>query len=137
MTTKQIAEAMGKTKEGVTKNAVIGKISRMGLNQNNPPRKPKKYERKVQLYLKTLKFKSFPAMKIDESIYTRITEHSVTLIDAEPKHCRWPLNNPELPSAMAMCCGLSISIGSYCSGHAVIAYEVSKKPKCESKHSDS
>lgn len=50
----------------------------------------------------------------------------IPLLDAHPKHCRWPAK-PE--GSLAHVCGAAVAHGSYCAFHAAIAYR-SKPINC-------
>lgn len=100
----QIAVELG----GVTRNAVIGRAMRLGLDKRRPgTRGP----------LKKKQFR-MPSVPKTASPYAAITIHDqsdnpVALLDLEPHHCRWPMQDvPYL-----FCADAKQDGSSYCSRH--------------------
>lgn len=137
----QIAELLS---IGVTRNAVIGKICRLGLSRKGTPgtyrqlRKSKAPKQKRQakgtakaqsaawqgsfgsLKAGTAKFELEPLPS--EEIPTRPL---VKLDNLEPQHCRWPFGDPK--TAGFGFCGCKAFPGMpYCEAHARRAYEQPK-----------
>jgi GcrA cell cycle regulator len=119
---------------GVSRNAVIGKLSRLNLTRDkagNEPlvakRNPKRERRepvpklRYQL-LKALRAEQSPAKK-DEPIHNG---HSCSLLELSNERCRWPISTP---GAVDFCfCGNPPIEGMpYCSGHSRLAYRVSAR----------
>ena len=120
---------------GCTRNAVIGKAVRMGLQlsgvtrkqiaRSNQNRNKKKKKRKPQskptthvqsYFVQPIPAEPFKPVRILNNWHeTEITE-GIDLIDLEPHHCRWPhaCENGEV----AKLCGEKVEPGSsYCATH--------------------
>jgi GcrA cell cycle regulator len=93
------AGAIGK-QLGITKNAVVGKVHRLGLKSRPSPIRQKSIAKHVA---------EKPAPRI------------FTLADMSPQTCRWPSGDPK--HADFRCCGRRVSEGKpYCPEHCDIAY---------------
>ncbi len=128
LTCSQIAREIG-----VTRNAVIGKMNRLGLSQPRDrlavqtqrarrPARPRAQKRwspySVADQHKLLR-EAFPQARVEE-----IPIHNgrgCTLLELARGRCRWPVNDP---GAENFCyCGNEASAGlPYCAGHARLAY---------------
>ncbi len=101
--------------DGVTRNAVCGKIDRLGLEGRRRSMKPKgvrkpRVQRHTPFRLPDLRTEPLPIM--DQQ-----SDAPVTLLDLEPHHCRWPVSD-----APYMFCGGTKQDGSsYCGHHDNIA----------------
>lgn len=129
-----IAAAM----EGVSRNAVIGKLNRLGLQggqtkdatprerkrraptvslqrhaPQSPQPKPRQRMRDLDATLATA-----PQLPADQS------EHAVPFIERHPQQCAWPLWDDATPQAAHMVCGAATLFEqcSYCARHAQIAW---------------
>jgi GcrA cell cycle regulator len=133
---------------GVTRNAVIGKLNRMGLKRPKDViretlararatrRKALKSSQKVNIkrLLQNIRDQqSIPAMPFCEpqpsvDITPINGGRGCTLLELGPGHCRWPLNTP---GTEAFCfCGHEAFKGfSYCLGHAGIAYRAAGRQR--------
>lgn len=125
-----IAKHLG---NGISRNAVIGKVSRMGLR---PPEKrqpsvckpartsagrSRKY-RTTEAH-RELKWR-FPE-KIEPTEATEISiefipPNPVTLWDLQENHCRFVLGEP----AEMLFCGEPVNYRNYCRGHAILCYRM-------------
>jgi len=114
---------------GVSRNAVIGKLSRLNLTSDKrgdaPPRKtPSKRRRTkpaVKLQLQALQAEYGPIPPVaDEALAS--SEHSCTLLELSDHRCRWPIGEPE-SGDFRFCGRLSLDGQSYCAGHARLAYQ--------------
>ena len=140
LSASQIAARLG----GVTRNAVIGKVHRLGLSgRATPSRTPRPKPRRTREPSHPSKISSFrtagaTALKVD----TEIDSHPI--IEAEPaplrevstpssgercnilqlsdKTCRWPIGDP---GSEDFCfCGATPKAGQpYCDHHVQIAYQ--------------
>ena len=127
LTAKQIADRLGE----VTRNAVIGKVHRLGLVRGAavkaiklgpPPRKHAK--RAVTAYARRDTDKLPPAPEREtpmEDAPRVFIPGPVGVVDVQWSHCRWPLNDP-LAGADFRFCGQEKMRGSYCAAHARVAY---------------
>jgi GcrA cell cycle regulator len=105
---REIAEALG-----VTRNAVIGKSRRIGLNFAAPPGKPPKPRRSRRKPPRPNV--QFPFLRRPKPKPTG----PVHFKDLEPHHCRWI---PGQPSTMTYCGAERVEGSSYCSAHTRTAY---------------
>jgi GcrA cell cycle regulator len=113
-TCSERARALG----GVTRNAVIGKVLRMGLRMAHAKRKPRVYtppakrprsikNRTVQIVKDNL---PLPTVQADDIA-------RVSLFDLDAHHCRFPVGNNPGPDKPHYC-GSDIAVGMYCHDHA-------------------
>lgn len=139
LSASQIAAELG----GVTRNAVIGKVHRLGLSgrgkANAPaPQKPRKPTRSPSAPA-TVEPTPFngnphpaPAMvaqaeaepepaRLPEEIGIPLSER-VTIMELREFMCRWPLGDPTT-SEFRFCGARSIMGLPYCSHHAAVAYQ--------------
>ena len=114
---------------GVSRNAVIGKLSRLNLTREkslDAPRPARKQAAKGRLkaeprlqyqMLKALFARPQPAAD-DEPIHN---EHCCSLLELSEARCRWPISTPG--AADFRFCGNTPSQGlPYCAGHTRLAY---------------
>ena len=112
----QIATRLG----GVTRNAVIGKVSRLGLAPRMQPRKPSSRVIKPlpqqRRWVPPVTTEPLPPPQdID-------TARVASVLDLRDHHCRWPIGDPK--AADFGFCGRAPTAGlPYCAGHARRAYE--------------
>jgi GcrA cell cycle regulator len=130
LTCSQIADQIG-----VTRNAVIGKLHRMGIARGRPPAAPRQRETDTprrrlspRRMLRSL-FAQPEGTAPDEpemALMTVDSPHPCSLLDLTQNHCRFPLNSPG-DANFAFCGNASIAGFSYCSGHTRMAYRVSRR----------
>jgi GcrA cell cycle regulator len=122
---RQIAEDIG-----VSRNAVIGKLSRLNLKRENsddarrPVRKrAAKGSRKRSLprlqyqMLRTLYAEPEPGIE-EEAIHN---EHRCSLLELSEERCRWPISTPGAAD-FCFCGNLPLEGLPYCVGHTRLAY---------------
>jgi GcrA cell cycle regulator len=124
LTCRQIADDIG-----VSRNAVIGKLSRLNLTRKKTgrarqarqdvakERRPKAGPRQQYLMLRILYAEPAP-LADDEPIHS---EHCCSLFELSEARCRWPISTP---GAADFCfCGNTPVEGlPYCAGHSRMAY---------------
>jgi GcrA cell cycle regulator len=121
---------------GVSRNAVIGKISRLNLTRDKagvrgPARKVAdcRPRTKAQATLRQYLLKAVPvdAEPIAE-VDTIHNGHACSLFELTKERCRWPISTP---GAADFCfCGNTPLEGlPYCAGHSRMAYRVSANAK--------
>jgi GcrA cell cycle regulator len=114
----QIARSLG----GVTRNAVIGKIHRLGLSGRATPsrpgaRRPKpKAERRVRLAKPAPAPRPAPPAPVFETPMTGLA----TVESVRRGQCRWPIGDHLL--AGFCLCGRAATRGAYCVPHGALAY---------------
>ncbi|WP_024506780.1 GcrA family cell cycle regulator [Bradyrhizobium sp. ARR65] len=125
LTCREIAERIG-----VSRNAVIGKISRLNLMRDKagPARKERSGEPRKRAASR-LRRQILRAVSVEE---TRAAEepiangHRCSLFELSKQTCRWPLSTP---GAADFCfCGNPPLEGlPYCPGHSRLAYRISAR----------
>ena len=130
MTCSQIAAEIG-----VTRNAVIGKIHRLGLGPGRPAaapglacpprlRRPRLPSQRQMLRLISA---DAPLERDDHTSQSGLVEsaQSCSFLDLEQGKCRWPVSERATGDKTAdfIFCGNDVVAGfSYCAGHARMAY---------------
>lgn len=118
-TASQIAKELG----DVTRNAVIGKVHRLGLSG-----RPSPIKRKQKRTTEVVK-KAKPTQKIVQNVQPirSIVQDEVavaggaSLLDLKERMCKWPIGDPK--SSNFRFCGQKSSDGlPYCEHHAMQAY---------------
>ena len=146
----QIAKQLG----GVTRNAVIGKVHRLGLSGRATPSRPVKRpvrlaRPKPRIAAKTAKPAGKPVPASGEPIIETPASPSsglssiekaatiamppqpladgeaATILTIRDSMCKWPIGDPADPSFAF--CGRKRTSGPYCSEHAKIAFQPSRK----------
>ena len=118
LSASQIARALG----GVTRNAVIGKVHRLGLagraspSRSERPRLPVTHKAPV---VRT----HVPAVQVVEEDPVTLDDGShATVLTISDRMCRWPIGDPAATEFHF--CGHSPKSGSpYCEAHARKAYQ--------------
>lgn len=115
---------------GVSRNAVIGKLNRLGLSRGRNPGAPRaRRERSIPRVL-TQRL-ALKALFASEPIATDVvSSEPCSLLNLAPHKCRWPING--LGTVDFIFCGNATVDGiSYCAGHARIAYRGSSERRQE------
>ena len=116
---------------GVTRNAVIGKIHRLGLSPGRPaaparscPPRARRPRLSPQRQFLRLMFAQAPSLASDEAPAASIdSTQRCSLTELAQGQCRWPIGDP--CAADFAFCGNEVVTGcSYCAGHARMAYRV-------------
>lgn len=132
MTASQIAEQLG---EGVTRNAVIGKAHRLGLEARPSP--VKGGEEAVEInspapapsttaVAPAVTASPQPVVAVARPVAKKSTRGGkapkTTLLDLNEKICKWPIGHPS--DADFHFCGKGSQAGfPYCTEHCLIAYQ--------------
>ena len=126
LSASQIAKQLG----GVTRNAVIGKVHRLGLSGRATPSKPARSVFKAPRPARPVSLPSAPR-RIAEPAAHAIHPSPVRYVDEAPgtatvltlgaHMCKWPIGDPALDNFTF--CGRRTDEGPYCHEHAQIAYQ--------------
>jgi len=144
LSASQIAKKLG----GVTRNAVVGKVHRLGLSGNgsrmskkarDPAAKEPVRFRATASAPRRLDHPAAPAVKLagNGAVFTEPPDArppavvvplrqepagTATIMTLGARMCRWPIGMPDDPD-FTFCGRRSDDGASYCAGHAKIAYE--------------
>lgn len=146
LSASRIAAAIG----GITRNAVIGKVHRLGLSgrakaKGSPTPRPRKKSSgsaaPSSTQNRTRNSEAAPSLKPVEKIsfsnnYKLFASASmpdcerVTIMDLNDYVCRWPLGDPSTPE-FRFCGGESVTGMPYCAYHCAMAYQPAQERKKE------
>ena len=130
LSASQIANTMG----DVTRNAVIGKVHRLGLAGRAQPPRVSTATIGGRTLEKQSKTKGFGNIKdeVAQDEPERSTEERVTLLNLTRHTCRWPIGEPKTEDFYY--CGARTKPDSpYCEEHAKLAYQpVERRRKARS-----
>lgn len=136
LTCSQIADEIG-----VTRNAVIGKIHRLGLSPGRPrgrpsalaqrmrattarPRRPQtRIARLLRAFAATTTVTPFDTSLVTTEVPPVDSARRCSLLDLASGNCRWPLGDPGKDD-FGFCGHDAIAGISYCAGHARLAYRL-------------
>lgn len=124
LSASQIAKQLG----GVTRNAVIGKVHRLGLSGRATPSKPQRTVFKAPRPARPVTAQPSAPRRIAESApapapvrYVDEAPGMATVLTLGAHMCKWPIGDPA--SDGFTFCGRRINEGSYCVEHARVAYQ--------------
>jgi GcrA cell cycle regulator len=119
---------------GVSRNAVIGKLSRLQLTNGNTntERRPRKASRERSS-------KSVPRLQHQrlQSLYENghpaddapvVSEHRCSLFELSNQRCRWPISTPGAED-FCFCGNTPLEGWPYCSGHTRLAYRAGSRQR--------
>lgn len=118
---------------GVTRNAVIGKLHRLGLAPGRPaaggpsrscPPRGRRPRHSPQREFLRLMFAQAPSIASGSGTSSTVeSAQPCSLFDLASDKCRWPMGNPD--AADFVFCGNDAAAGfPYCAGHARMAYRI-------------
>lgn len=125
----QIARALA---GGLTRNAVMGKVHRLGLSGRAKPSIPGTPGAPKAIAEEFRRAKPRPPRarpKAPPATATRRApaEGVATVLSVRPGQCRWPIGEPRAPGFAL--CGRAAVRGAYCAAHAELAYRpASQRP---------
>lgn len=128
LTCREIAASIG-----VSRNAVIGKLSRLQLTRSSvteprPGKVARERSRKSipRLQYQVLKavYENAPPVQ-EEPI---ISEYRCSLLELSDHRCRWPIGTPG-EEDFHFCGNTPVEGVSYCSGHTRLAYRPGTRPR--------
>lgn len=121
---------------GVSRNAVIGKLSRLNLTREKSGearrtarkddakgKRPRSVPRAQYQMLRKLYAEAQPAD--DEAIHS---EHRCSLLELSEERCRWPISTPGAED-FCFCGNRPLKGQPYCVGHTRLAYRPASRPR--------
>lgn len=131
LSASQIAKQLG----GVTRNAVIGKVHRLGLAGRATPSRPAK--RPVRTARPRVMGPSAPRLRPPSMLPTVVIPDlepmtfedgkAASVLTLSDNMCKYPIGDPT--DASFAFCGRGSSFGPYCQDHARLAYQPSQAKK--------
>jgi GcrA cell cycle regulator len=124
LTCSQIAAEIG-----VSRNAVIGKIHRLGLSAGRPagaPARscpPRARHPRLSPQRRFLRLIGVDAPGIAAAAEAIDSTQRCSLLDIAHDKCHWPIGDPQTAD-FAFCGNAAVTGFSYCAGHARMAYRV-------------
>jgi GcrA cell cycle regulator len=133
LSASQIAKQLG----GVTRNAVIGKVHRLGLSGRAAPSKPARTVFKAPRPARPAVSAPSAPRRIAEPAALAVQPSPVRYIEEAPgmatvltlgaHMCKWPIGDPSLDSFTF--CGRRSGEGPYCAEHSQVAYQPAQAKK--------
>ena len=128
LSASQIAKQLG----GVTRNAVIGKVHRLGLSGRAAPSKPQRTVFKAPRPARPVTSAPAAPRRIAEPLAAApalaprpVVDEApgtATVLTLGPNMCKWPIGDPST-DAFTFCGRRTDGTGPYCREHALIAYQ--------------
>ena len=134
LSASQIAKQLG----GVTRNAVIGKVHRLGLSGRAAPSKPQRTVFKAPRPARVATAAPSAPRRIAEPVSAAPAPSPVRYVEEAPgmatvltlgaHMCKWPIGDPSLDT-FTFCGRRSDEVGPYCHEHAQVAYQPAQAKK--------
>jgi GcrA cell cycle regulator len=110
---------------GVSRNAVIGKLSRLGLTRDKPPGAPARPRKPRDRRTRSVPRQQYEMLRevYDEAAFANapiVSEHRCSLFELTKERCRWPVNAEA--EAFSFCGNTPLAGLPYCTGHTRLAY---------------
>jgi GcrA cell cycle regulator len=127
LSASQIAKQLG----GVTRNAVIGKVHRLGLSGRAAPSQPARPIFKAPRPARPV-IASTPVVRriattvVPPPLYSREETGSATVLTLGAHMCKWPIGDPST-DGFSFCGRRTGEDGPYCIEHARVAYQPQQK----------
>ncbi|MDB5451612.1 MAG: GcrA cell cycle regulator [Caulobacteraceae bacterium] len=132
LSASQIAKQLG----GVTRNAVIGKVHRLGLSGRAAPSKPARNVFKAPRPARPAAAPSAPR-RVAEAVSHAVAPSPIRYVDEAPGSatvltlgahmCKWPIGDPAMDNFTF--CGRRSGEGPYCHEHSEVAYQPAQAKK--------
>src|SRR6201991_4158071 len=133
LSASQIAKQLG----GVTRNAVIGKVHRLGLSGRAAPSKPARTVFKAPRPARPVSTTPAAPRRLGEPTshapappvrYVDEAPGTATVLTLGAHMCKWPIGDPALDN-FTFCGRRSEENGPYCHEHATVAYQPAQAKK--------
>jgi GcrA cell cycle regulator len=126
LSASQIAKQLG----GVTRNAVIGKVHRLGLSGRAAPSQPARTVFKAPRAARPVAPAPVPVRRtpplMAAPVYAREETGSATVLTLGAHMCKWPIGDPAV-DGFSFCGRRTGEDGPYCREHAQLAYQPQQK----------
>jgi GcrA cell cycle regulator len=136
LSASQIAKQLG----GVTRNAVIGKVHRLGLSGRATPSKPARTTFKAPRPARPAAAAPSAPRRLAELVanphgqthtppvrYVDETPGTATVLTLGAHMCKWPIGDPSMDNFTF--CGRRAGDGPYCEEHSQVAYQPAQAKK--------
>ena len=132
LSASQIAKQLG----GVTRNAVIGKVHRLGLSGRATPSQPRPAAYKAPRAPRPVSASPAPRRVGAEpshqpaprvQVYREEAPGSATVLTLGAHMCKWPIGDPAMDNFTF--CGRRSGEGPYCHEHSQVAYQPAQTKK--------
>ena len=128
LSASQIARALG----GVTRNAVIGKVHRLGLAGRASPSRSERPRLPMAPKTQNVRTHVAPVPVVEEDPLQLDDGNFATVLTISDRMCRWPIGDPA--GTEFHFCGRSPKSGSpYCEAHARKAYQPQQQRRDKDK----
>lgn len=118
LSASQIARTLGE----VTRNAVIGKVHRLGLAGRATTHRAERPRAAVPARIAPPRVAPIKAEPVAEEPLEPMPENAVSVLDLSNAVCKWPIGDPA-DSAFRFCGRKSKPGSPYCEAHARMAYQ--------------
>lgn len=115
------AAAIARDLGGITRNAVLGKVHRLGLSGRSAPARPGNRRARPPKAERPARVRPSPGPRTWPAAVEPAPEAGTADIVSVGAHaCRWPLGDPKAPGFRL--CGRRAERGAYCAAHGALAY---------------
>jgi GcrA cell cycle regulator len=118
---------------GVSRNAVIGKLSRLGLTRGPGSTEPRATTAKPRAS-KSAPRQKYPMLQVVYENGQSVPHGPVasarpcTLFELSEERCRWPISTPGAED-FCFCGNMPLDGAPYCEGHSRLAYRSGARPR--------
>ena len=116
---------------GVSRNAVIGKLSRLNLTRSTPEERRARRKRAVgaaQRATATQQLRMLRAVYEQADDAPIVSVNNCSLFELSEQRCRWPISTPGAED-FCFCGNTPLGGMPYCSGHYRLAYQVGSRQR--------
>ena len=116
---------------GVSRNAVIGKLSRLGLTRGEPHAEPRPKKERGAKSSPRLQYQMLRTVYADGAPVNAaaiVSEHRCSLFELSKQRCRWPISTPGAED-FCFCGNTPLEGAPYCAGHTRLAYRAGSRQR--------